>query len=653
MLPDFQQLFESSPALYLVLAPDLKIVAVSEAYLQATITVREEILGRGIFEVFPDNPNDLTATGVSNLRASLNRVLQFKIPDAMAVQKYDIPLPESQGGGFEERYWSPLNSPVLETDNEVKYIIHRVEDVSEFVYLKQREREFDKLTEELAISKSYEKIYLKNLKESEERLRLLLENIRDYAIIMLDTNGNVQNWMQGVEHIKGYSATEIIGKHISVFYTEADKQLGEPEHNLLMAEKNGRFESEGWRVRKDGSTFWANIILTPLYDELGKLRGFTKVARDVTQRKKSQDSLKRSNENFFKIFNLSPEAKVISGVEDGRFIFVNNAFTKLLGITEKEAVGKTAVELDMVTQEARNSYVKAIKAGVKKGVEIKLRTANGELRDVMYNTEIAELDGKECFFTNYIDITERKQAEEKIAELNKDLEKNIAQLESANKELESFSYSISHDLRAPLRSIHGFARILEEDYYDKIDEGGKKSLNRIMGSAKRMGQLIDDLLNFSKIGRKELKKTEVDMNYLVKTILTEQNDQIADRTIDFTIGLLDPSQADRNLIKQVWENFISNAIKYTRIREKAVIEIGSYNEDSKVVYYIKDNGAGFDMRYSDKLFGVFQRLHKENEFEGTGVGLAIVQRIVAKHGGLVWADAEVGKGASFYFSLPY
>ena len=652
IVPDFQQLFESSPALYLVLSPDFKIVAVSNAYLQATLTIREEILGKGIFDVFPDNPNDYGATGVNNLRASLNRVLQLKTPDAMAVQKYDIPLPESQGGGFEVRYWSPLNSPVLGDANELKYIIHRVEDVSEFVYLKQREHEFDRLTEELAESKSSEKEYLKNLRESEEQLRLLLENISDYAIVMLDATGHVVNWTQGAEHIKGYTTKEIIGKHISVFYMQQDVQRGEPEYNLSMARERGRFESEGWRLRKDGSKFWADVIYTVLFNESGNVRGFVKVTRDITSRKEAEDLLKKSNENFFRIFNLSPEAKVISEVQSGRFKYVNNAFTKLLGIEEKEAVGKTSVELNMVSQEERNNYVKRIKEGRNKSIEIKLRTATGELKDILYTSDIAELDNMEYFFTTYLDITERKNTEERIAELNKNLEQNITQLESANKELESFSYSISHDLRAPLRAINGFARVLQEDYFDKIDEEGKRSLERIRNNANRMGQLIDDLLNFSRIGRKELQKVNVNMTDLVKTIVREQNDQFANRDVNFTINSLNSSIADPNLIKQVWENLIANAIKYTRIKEKASIEIGSYKKDSKVVYYIKDNGAGFDMKYADKLFGVFQRLHKDKEFEGTGVGLAIVHRIVAKHEGMVWAESEINKGASFYFALP-
>lgn len=243
-----------------------------------------------------------------------------------------------------------------------------------------------------------------------------------------------------------------------------------------------------------------------------------------------------------------------------------------------------------------------------------------------------------------------------IISFNQKLEEKVIerthQLEVSNKEMEAFSYSISHDLRAPLRSIDGYSKILLEEYFDKIDDEGKKSLNRIMNSAKMMGRLIDDLLEFSKLGKRELNKGYVDMNDVVQKVLAELHEEIAQRNIDLRVGDLAPSMADIGLIKQVWVNLINNAIKYTKKRERAIIEITSNIEvDTEVTYRIKDNGAGFDMQYANKLFGVFQRLHKEKDFEGTGVGLAIVQRIIIKHGGKIWADAKIDQGACFYFTL--
>jgi PAS domain S-box-containing protein len=513
---DYRKLFESLPGAYLILSADLNIVAVSDAYLEATMTNRDAITGRWIFDVFPDNPNDPDASGVGNLNASLQRVLKYKKPDEMAIQKYDIKRPESEGGGFEERYWKPLNSPVLNDKNEIQYIVHRVENVTALVLKEQ-------------VGNERERISLKGLKESENRFHLLVENVKDYAIFMLDLNGNIITWNKGAEQIKGYKENEIVGKHMSVFYTDEELQRGEPEHNLKMAKDLGRYESEGWRKRKDGSVFWADVVFTALRDESNNLKGFAKITRDITERKRNEENVER---------------------------------------------------------------------------------------------------------------------------LNKELEANISKLELANKELESFSYSISHDLRAPLRSINGYSRVLIEDYYNLIDEEGKKTLDRIMYNAQKMGRLIDDLLSFSRISRREIQMDFVDMNDVVRSVLSDASVESEKNNIEFDIHSLHKAHADINLIKQVWTNLLSNAIKYSSKSAHAKIEIGSYIKENEIVYFIKDNGVGFDMKYADKLFGVFQRLHKENEFEGTGVGLAIVHRVITKHGGSVWAESEIGKGASFYFSLP-
>jgi signal transduction histidine kinase len=238
-----------------------------------------------------------------------------------------------------------------------------------------------------------------------------------------------------------------------------------------------------------------------------------------------------------------------------------------------------------------------------------------------------------------------------ILAMNEEIASQNDQLLELNKEMEAFSYSISHDLRAPLRSILGYSKILEEDFYEKLDVEGRRVLNTIQNNAVGMNNLINHLLEFSKSGRKELQKAEMDSGIVIKNVLGEISSSTKHKT-EIRMDILPKVYADSKLLSQVWMNLLSNAIKYSAKKETPVVEIGSYNEKDEVVFYVKDNGAGFDMKYVDKLFGVFQRLHKAEDFEGTGVGLALVQRIVAKHGGRVWAEGKVNEGATFYFSLP-
>jgi light-regulated signal transduction histidine kinase (bacteriophytochrome) len=225
------------------------------------------------------------------------------------------------------------------------------------------------------------------------------------------------------------------------------------------------------------------------------------------------------------------------------------------------------------------------------------------------------------------------------------------ELEVANKELESFSYSISHDLRAPVRAIHGYSTIFLEDHSDQVNNEGKKVISTILSNADKMGHLIDDLLAFSRLGRKDLSKVLISMNDIVAGTWEELYRMEKDRVIEFTLNHLPEIYAEKAMIKQVWVNLISNALKYSRIKEKAAIKVYCEEKDEMLIYCIKDNGTGFDMQYYDKLFGVFQRLHTQEEFEGTGVGLAIVQRIIEKHGGKIWADAKLNEGATFCFTL--
>jgi PAS domain S-box-containing protein len=321
-------------------------------------------------------------------------------------------------------------------------------------------------------------------------------------------------------------------------------------------------------------------------------------------------------------------------------------------VFQNEEKEKRASELGIANKELAFQNEEKEKRATELSVANKeLAFQNKEKEKLAAELNIANI---ELAFQN--DEKEKRAAEliianKELAFQNEEKIDRATQLESVNKELESFSYSVSHDLRAPLRAIHGYAKMLKETQESQGDPEANRMMNNIINNAKKMGQLIDDLLTFSRLGRKELVKINISMNDLVTNLCEELNAEQEPREIQFRIKPLLPAQADTIAIKQVWLNLISNAIKYSKLKDKAIIEIDSELKDNEVIYSIKDNGAGFDMRYANKLFGVFQRLHSDEEFEGTGVGLAIVKRIISKHGGRVWAESTVNKGATFFFTL--
>lgn len=284
--------------------------------------------------------------------------------------------------------------------------------------------------------------------------------------------------------------------------------------------------------------------------------------------------------------------------------------------------------------------------------EVFIKTTYGKEGWFICRFNTFESDGRTHLLLTFNDNTEHKRGEQQILDLNQKLLTQANNLSAANKELEAFSYSVSHDLRAPLRAIHGFTNILVEDYASQLDEEGKRVCSVIQENTSRMSQLIDDLLSFSRLSRAEINASPIDMAAMVDSVYQELASPADQQRIHLETNSLPQAYGDPTLIRQVWMNLISNAIKFSAKRQQAHIQIGSQTKESEFVYYIKDNGAGFDMRYAEKLFGVFQRLHSEQEFEGTGVGLAIIQRILHRHGGRIWGEGEVDKGATFYFSLP-
>jgi PAS domain S-box-containing protein len=384
----YRLLFEAAPTPLLVLTPEFQIVAVSDSYLRATMTHRHDIVGRGLFEVFPDNPNDPAADGVQNLRGSLNKVLSARQPDKMAIQKYDVRRPIEEGGSFEERYWSPLNTPVLNDKGEIAYIVHQVEDVTS-----------NMLTREA-------------LQESEEHLRLLVDGVKDCAIFMLDPSGRVASWNQGAERIKGYKAKEIVGRHFSCFYPPETVENRKPERELQTAVTEGHYKEEGWRIRKDGSRFWANVVITALRDETGKLRGFSKITRDITEHRRAEELLQESEERHRKLFDNNPHPTWVYDRETLQFLAVNAAAVRKYGYSCDEFLAMTIK--DIRPPEDVPLLLDDV-GGIRDGSESvgiwRHRRKDKTIIDVEITSYALKFEGRAAEVVVAVDVTQRKRDE--------------------------------------------------------------------------------------------------------------------------------------------------------------------------------------------------------------------------------------------------
>jgi PAS domain S-box-containing protein len=761
------------------------------------------------------------------------------------------------------------------------------------------------------------------MRASEEHYRLLIESAADYAIYLLDASGYVVSWNTGAERSKGYRADEVIGQSFLRFFTLEDQQDGKPQQLLADAESRGHVEGEGWRVRKDGSRFWANAVITALRNEDGSLYGFAKITHDITERKQAEEALRESQQLFYKIFHSSPTAIVLSRLSDGRFVDANESFLKLTGYTLDEVIGLTSTEAGITADpKAREARLAALKQdGQLPGFEVEVIRKSGEIRNGLASVGTFSSKGEQFALSNFLDITERKRAEETLREseirfrslfenmlngfaycqmlfeqerpsdfvylevnkafetltglknvsgkkvsevipgiresdpglfeiygrvaltgtpetfetyvealrmwfsisvyspekeyfvavfdviterkraeavlqkahdelegkvqertaalsqanallqtmmdhlpdqiyfkdaqsrfirnsrsqadlmglndpaevvgktdfdffphaqrsyeeeqalmrsgrplidleeyvvwpdgratwvsttkapwrdkagqiigtfgisrditerkraeqairqLNADLQKQAAQLEAANKELEAFSYSVSHDLRAPLRGIDGWSLALLEDYGDALDEQGRQYLGRVRSETQRMGRLIDDMLQLSRVTRAEMRQEPVNLSALAQALAARLQEAEPGRPVEFNIQAGLSARGDASLLEAALSNLLSNAFKFTGKTPQARIEFGQTEIQGERAFFVRDNGAGFGMAYAQKLFGAFQRLHKASEFPGTGVGLATVQRVIHRHGGRVWAEAGVNQGATFYFTL--
>jgi PAS domain S-box-containing protein len=371
-----------------------------------------------------------------------------------------------------------------------------------------------------------------------------------------------------------------------------------------------------------------------------------------------ENAIRASEVRYRRLFETAKDGILILDAATGRITDVNNFLIQLLGFSYAEMMGKTVGELSPFKDIESNKIMldRLQKDGYIRYEDLPLETRDGRKIAVEFVCNVYQAGENKVIQCNIRDITQRKHQENQVRTLNLELEGRVAlrthQLQISNDELEAFSYSISHDLRAPLRHVLGFVNLLKKDAGPTLSEKSLRHLDTISKAAERMGHLIDDLLGFARFGQSEMHKTDVDMAQLVRDTLGDFKTETSGRNIAWDIQPLPIVQADRALLRMVFVNLLSNAIKFTAARKEPKIEIGCTSSANEITIFINDNGAGFDPRYADKLFGVFQRMHSQDAFEGTGIGLANIRRIIHRHGGRTWANGMVEGGATFYFSLP-
>lgn len=499
-------------------------------------------------------------------------------------------------------------------------------------------------------------------RQADERFRQIIEHAQ-HGELLVDDKGRIQLVNTQIEKLFGYDRKELLDQPVELLVPERFHPRHANYREGFIADPTPRTMGSGRDLfgrRKDGSEFPVEIGLNPLRTERGMMVLGTVV--DITQRKQAEEGLRRSQEQLAGIINSAMDA-IITVDDEQRVVVFNSAAEKMFRYPAEEAIGKSlerfiperfrAGHHNHIQDFGRTNVTRRSMASL--GAIFGLRS-DGEEFPIEASISQLESDGRKFYTVILRDITERKRAEAQNRMLHETLEKRViertADLETANKELEAFSYSVSHDLRAPLRHIDGFVQLLTKREAERLEPASARYLEVISGAVGKMGMLIDALLAFSRTGRQEIRAVQVDLNLLVRETLRVLAPATGDRPIKWNIGPLPSVEGDPTLLGLVMANLLSNAVKFTRECDEAAIDIGALEEiDERATVFVRDNGAGFDMQYAGKLFGVFQRLHREDEFEGIGIGLATVQRIINRHGGRIWAEGQPGQGATFYFTL--
>ncbi|HXC08170.1 MAG TPA: PAS domain-containing protein [Steroidobacteraceae bacterium] len=500
------------------------------------------------------------------------------------------------------------------------------------------------------------------LRASDRYNRSIVDSSPDCLAILTPEARLSQMTPQGMRLLDVEDFASIANRDWFAFWSGEDQAAARSAVAAALAGSAGRFQ--GRCPTQAGVPKWWDVIVMPIKGADGKTEQLLSVARDISEVKTAESNLLASNRFLDSLIENVPLMIFVKDAKDLRFVRLNRAGEALLGISRDALIGKS--DRDFFPPDEAEHFMARDHEAIASGrvVDISEEAIHTRLLGIRtlhtMKMPILDANGEPQFLLGIsVDITERKRAEHAVRELNEELHGKAAQLEATVKELESFSYSVSHDLRAPLRAVDGFALMLEEDYHERIDAEGRRYLSVIRENSRRMGVLIDDLLAFSRLGRQPVAAREVNIDSLVREVVAEALDANALGKIDhpecapqIEVGSLPPARGDAGLLRQVWANLISNAIKYSSKMPRPRIEVSGCELGSENQYSVRDNGVGFNMDYADKLFGVFQRLHRADEFRGTGVGLAIVHRVITRHGGRVWAEGKVNHGAVFSFALP-
>lgn len=497
------------------------------------------------------------------------------------------------------------------------------------------------------------------LRESEERFRTLHDNA-GIGIGYYDLEGRIIAFNQIAAKNMGGRPSDYIGKSLYDFFSKTDADLYVKRINAAALSNEPMAYEDTISTPSGDITFLSTHA--KITDEFGHILGVQVIADNITNRKRAENMLISSEKKLHDLFSSMMEGFAYHQIimdEHNRpidyiFLEMNHSFEKLTGLKRQDAVGKKVTEVIPGIEKDSTDWIGIYGKVALSGESISFENYSAKLNKWYKVSAYSPQPG--YFATLFQDITERKQAQNELKRFNTQLEERVKQrtmeLEQSYRILESFSYSVSHDLRAPLRAINGFSELLIQGYQDKLDEEGKRLLQVIIDNSRRMDKLIQGLLALSRVSSGEMIKASIDMNLFLKDIYEELIPESDRARINFQASHILTGYGDKVLLRQVWTNLIENAVKFTKYKENPAITVDSYKKDQQIVYSIRDNGAGFNSDYSNKLFQAFQRLHNPTEFEGMGIGLTVVERIVLRHGGKVWAEGVENQGATFYFSLP-